>query len=138
VTRNLATSYSIARLRTISPATPDNLGNYTTPDEPFLTVIPVIPGSQGCLFIEPRLEKLTRLTIHGCRLTLGDLLQHGRHGHVRSNLDLCGAHADGLSVDVSEIGVGTHPRLALSPAQLMERLQLLGSNPANWVTSPLP
>jgi hypothetical protein len=134
----LATSYSIARLRTINPTTADNLGNYTTPDEPFLTVIPAIPGSQGCLFIEPRQEKFTRLTIHGYRLTLGDLLQRGRHGHARSDLDLCDAHADGLSVDISEIGVGAHPHLALSPTQLMGRLQLLGSNPGNWVTSPLP
>ena len=134
----LARAYSIARLRAISPATPDNLGTYDVLDVPVLTIVPVIPDSTGCLFVAPKQEKYTRLTIHGYRLTLGDLLQRGRHGHVRSDLDLCDAHADGVSVDISEIGLGAHPHLALSPDQLMERMQLLGNNPANWVANPLP
>jgi hypothetical protein len=133
----LASGYMLARPQTISAATPDNLGDYTT-DEPYLTILPVIPDSAGCRFIGPeRQEKYTRMVIHGYRFTLGDL-QSGTHGHVRSNLDLCDAHADGLSVNVSEIGAGAHPHLALSPTQLMERLQLLGNNPASWVTNPLP
>jgi hypothetical protein len=134
----LASGYTLARLQTISPATPDNLGDYTTPDEPVLTVVPVIPDSEGCVFIGPqREEKYTRMVINGYRFTLGDL-QSGTHGHVRSNLDLCDAHADGLSVNIAEIGAGAHPNLALSPTQLMERMQLLGNNPAAWVTNPLP
>jgi len=56
---------------------------------------------------------------------------------VRSNLDLCDAHADGLSVDVAEIGASAYPHLALSPTDIMERLQLLGPEPSHWVTDPL-
>jgi hypothetical protein len=134
----LATGYSIARLRKISPATPDNLGTYDVLGVPVLSVVPVIADSTGCLFVAPKQEKYTRLTIQGYRFTLGNLLQRGRHGHVRSNLDLCDAHADGMSVDISEIGVGPQPHLALSPTQLMERMQLLGNDPAGWVTNPLP
>ncbi|HEY2075401.1 MAG TPA: hypothetical protein VGH53_03605 [Streptosporangiaceae bacterium] len=43
-----------------------------------------------------------------------------------------------MSVDVAEIGVGAHPHLAMSPLQLMERLQLLGTKPADWVTNHMP
>ena len=50
---------------------------------------------------------------------------------------VCG-YNDGLQVNVDEIGMGAHPHLAMSPLQVMERLQLLGNRPADWVTNPLP
>jgi hypothetical protein len=131
----LASAYKILKLRTVSPATQVNMNDDTSPDVPTLTVTPAIPGSQGCV---PMGRKARRVTINGYRLTFSDLAQRVRHGHVWSDLNLCGAPVDGLSVDVDEMGVGAHPHLALSPAQLIQRMQLLGNNPANWVTNPLP
>jgi hypothetical protein len=130
-----ALSYSIARLRTISPATPGDPGDNTYPGMPLIVVHPAFPGSPDCVFAGN--SKIRQVTIHGYRFALGDS-RFGKHGHVQSELDLCGAPLDGLSVTVDEIGVGVHPHLALSPTQVMERMQLLGSRPARWVTNPLP
>lgn len=130
----LAQGYKILRLRTISPATPVNMGDDTSPDVPILTITPAIPGSQGCVFIG---HSKTRVTIHGYRVTLADY-QTGNHGHVRSDLQLCAEPVDGLSVAVDEIGVGARPHLALSPTQLVKRMQLLGTRPSHWVTNPIP
>jgi hypothetical protein len=129
-----AWGYKILRLRTISPETPVIMGDDTSPDVPILTVTPAIPGSQGCLFIG---SSKTRVTIHGYRVTLADY-QTGNHGHVRSLLQLCAEPIDGLSVAVDEIGVGARPHLALSPTQIVERMQLLGPRPSHWVTNPIP
>jgi hypothetical protein len=48
--------------------------------------------------------------------------------------ELCGDHVDGLLVTIGE--AGAHPKLSVT--QLMERLELLGPKPANWVTNPMP
>jgi hypothetical protein len=58
-------------------------------------------------------------------------------GHVLSFLELCG-YNDGLQVNVDEIGAGAHPHLAMTPLQVVERMQLLGPKPSHWVTNPLP
>jgi hypothetical protein len=129
-----ASGYKILRLRTISPETQVNMFDDTSPDVPILTVVPAIPGSQGCLFIG---RSKTTVTIHGYRVTLADY-QTGSHGHVRSDLQLCAEPVDDLSVAVDETGVGVRPHLALSPTQIVERLQLLGTRPSHWVTNPIP
>jgi hypothetical protein len=133
-----AGSYKILNLRTISPATPVYMGDDTSPDVPLIGVAPKVPDSQGCTFIGPqRQENIRPVTIHSYRFTLADL-QTREHGQVQSNLQLCGGPVDGLGVYVNEIGAGAQPQLALSPLQVMERMQLLGPNPADWVTNPMP
>jgi len=80
-----------------------------------------------------------QVTINGHRFTLSDFRTTKLQRRVvTSELGLCGNHVDGLLASIGEIGVGAHPRLAFSPAQLMERLQLLGNKPSGWVTNPLP
>jgi hypothetical protein len=129
----LASSFSIARLRTISPA--NSPGLISSPNVPSIAVIRVRRQYQ----CNPLAGGKTRhVTIHGYLFLLSDLLQPGTHGEVLSELALCRGHIDGLAATVFEAGVGTHPRLVFPPTEVMERLQLLGSKPANWVTNPLP
>jgi hypothetical protein len=129
-----ASSYNISRLRTIGPAMA--LGPLSNPstDTPWISISPVIPGQQVCS--NPG-RQAGRVTIHGYGFVLGDD-QTGTPGHVQSDLWLCRPNADGLTVNVDETGAGAHPHLALSPLQIMERTQLLGANPAGWVTNPMP
>lgn len=129
----LASSFSIARLRTISPA--NSPGLIPSPNVPSIAVIRV-SRHYHC---NPLAGGTTRhVTIHGYQFALSDLLQPGTHGEVLSELALCRGHIDGLAATVFEAGVGTHPRLVFPPTEVMERLQLLGTKPANWVTNPLP
>jgi hypothetical protein len=136
---SLGSAYLITRLRTIGPVTlarlqtvsPPRLG-VAVPNVPYIKVNP--SSTNYCGFAS--WTKTSRVTIRGHRLIYGDL-ESGKRGHVLSILALCG-YIDGLVVWVDEIGVGAHPHLALSPIQVMERLQLLGNKPANWVTNPLP
>ena len=72
-------------------------------------------------------------------IVVREFLEDRRSSWIRRvTLTSCGAPVDGLSVNIDELGVGAHPHLGLSPMQLMERMQLLGTNPADWVTNPLP
>lgn len=133
--------YTIGRLRTISPATPGGDSDGWNPGQIFIGVgvgVGPVPRGQGCRsgLIDPSQTKVTQVTVRGYRLLLGDL-RTGTRGHVQSHLDLCGT-VNGMPVYVQETGAGAHPHFALSPTQVVERLQLLGDNPANWVTNPLP
>jgi hypothetical protein len=47
--------------------------------------------------------------------------------------DLCAAHADGLTLSVSE--QGSHPAIGVA-SLFKSHLRLLGRNPANWVRNP--
>jgi hypothetical protein len=93
-------------------------------------------------------SKTHQVTIHGVQFTLSDFLESQTGGiivnrpatgrHVLSSESLCRGHLDGLSATVYETAVGKHPNLVFPPTAVMERLQLLGTKPANWVTNPLP
>ncbi|HTZ93586.1 MAG TPA: hypothetical protein VMB74_14420 [Streptosporangiaceae bacterium] len=136
----LAEDYNIADPGTISQATLQQ-GNFgtTSPDVPYISVNPVITGTQHCVVVNgtKTIAVTTRhVTIHGYRFVSQQ--QTPKHGHVQSYLSLCGGNVDGLTVNVDELAAGVHPHLALPPLQVMERLQLLGANPADWVTNPLP
>jgi len=125
----LAWSYKILKLRTISPATPVEMGNDTSPDVPMLGVFPAFSDSHGCQH-----TKSKYVTIHGHRFVVTDM-KASKH---RTLQELSCGDVDGLQVWVSEIGASAHPNWALSPAQVIERLQLLGAKPADWVTNPVP
>ncbi len=124
----LTWDYQIARLHTISPATP--AGATMEPD------IQITPANQSNQCAPPRPGVSHReVTIHGYRFTLTDQ-RIRQHGVVTSYLALCGNHVDGLLAGVSETTVGAHP--GFTPAKVMERMKLLGPVAANWVTNPLP
>jgi len=127
----LTMNYQIARIHTISPATPTDT---FSADEPDIAVTPAAAANCGG---RPGATH-RRVTIDGHLFILSDFRTKLHRGVVMSELALCGDHVDGLLVSIFDIGFGAHPHLALSPAQLMERMQLLGNNPANWVTNPLP
>jgi len=138
---SLDNAYLITRLRTIGPLTlarlqtvsPPELGGVAVPNVPYIEVDPTSPGNY-CTYASG--TKTRRVTIHGYRFISSDV-QSGKPGHVLSFLELCG-YNDGLQVNVDEIGTGAHPHLAMSPLQVIERMQLLGPRPSHWVTNPLP
>jgi len=125
----LAWSYKILRLRTISPATQVVMGDDTVPGIPLLGIFPALSGSNGCQDTRSK-----HVTIHGYRFIVSDQ-KSSKH---RTNYSLRCGDIGGLEVLVNEIGAAAHPNWALSPAQILERTQLLGPNPADWVTNPLP
>ena len=139
----LDSAYSITRLPTIGPLTlarlqtvsPPGLG-VAVPNVPSIEVDPTSPGNY-CTYASG--TKTKRVTINGYRFisSVQSEKQFGKHGHVLSFLELCG-YNDGLQVNVGEIGIGTHPHLAMSPLQVIERMQLLGPKPSHWVTNPQP
>jgi hypothetical protein len=71
----------------------------------------------------------TSQIIHGIRV----VVTHSTEGTI-SRQDLCAAHADGLTLFVSELG--SHP--AIGVASLFRfHLRLLGGNPAHWTHKPI-
>jgi hypothetical protein len=140
---SLDSAYLIARLRTIGPlalarlqtVSPPGLG-VAVPNVPYIEVSPTSPGNY-CTYASG--TKTRRVTIHGYRFisSVQSGKQFGKHGPVLSLLELCG-YNDGLQVNVGEIGIGAHPHLAMSPLQVIERMQLLSPKPSHWVTNPLP
>jgi hypothetical protein len=48
--------------------------------------------------------------------------------------DLCAAHADGLTLFVSELG--SHPAIGVA-SLFRSHLRLLGGNPAHWTQKPI-
>jgi hypothetical protein len=141
----LASYFTIARLRTISPATPTG----DTPGKPLIgapTISVVrIPRQWHCNSLLG--GTVQDVTIHGVQFTLSHSLQaaggyivNNIHTvrHVLSFLALCRGHLDGLAASVYETGVGRHPHLVFPPTAVIEHLQLLGTKPADWVTNPLP
>ena len=125
----MAFQYQIARLRTISPATPTGIFIVGEP------LIQVTPAGYGTSCGVGGGSTQRRETIDGYRFALSDF-RTKHHGVVTSFQYMCGNHLDGLMVVISEMGVGAHPGFV--PTKVMEQLQLLGTNPANWVTNPLP
>jgi hypothetical protein len=127
----LASTYVIARLRTIRPATPV-FRNVL--DGPHISISPANSASH-CGFI-PQVP-VRQVTIHGYRFTVqrstGGPGPRGKFDLVVSAL--CGNHVDGLLVWVSDWSVGGP---MFPPTEVMERMQLLGPKLANWVTNPLP
>jgi hypothetical protein len=124
----LAWSYTIARLHTISPATPSD--SYR-PDMPDIQVSPAFPAN-NCALRPGSTHR--QVTIHGHRFTLSGV-RVKKHGVVVwSYKELCGNHVNGLLASVEAFGA--HP--GFPPVKVMERLQLLGARPADWVTNPMP
>jgi len=125
----LAWSYKILRLRTISPATPVIMGTDTVPGVPLLGIFPALSGSNGCQDTRSK-----HVTIHGYRFIVSDQKSSAH----RDDYSVRCPDVDGLTISVNEIGAAAHPNWVLSPAQVLERTQLLGPDPADWVTNPLP
>jgi hypothetical protein len=125
----LAWSYKILKLRTISPSTPVVMGDDTVPGVPLLGISPAFSGSNGC-----QDTRLKHVTIHGYRFIVSDQKSSAH----RDDYSVRCPDVDGLTVVANEIGAAAHPNWALSPAQVLERTQLLGPDPADWVTNPLP
>jgi hypothetical protein len=97
-----------------------------------VSISPAKVSAYGCS-IDPGISR-RQVTIHGYRFTVQDQdLQDGKHSAVLSRL--CDSHVDGLVVSVTETAVG---RMAFSPTDVMERLQLLGTKPGDWVINPMP
>lgn len=118
---DLATQYFVAKNGTVSKAArhdPDS----AMPDVGEIITTPQTAG-ESC----PKSSSVKHLTIHGYKFTLITV------GRTKWHL-LCGRNEDGLFVKIYENG--SHP--PVTPAGFMERLQLLGTKPANWVTNPLP
>jgi len=125
----LASTYAIVRARTIMPTTPVFTG---ASDEPSISISPPNTYASRCSF-NPAISR-RQVTIHGYRFAVQDQdLQDNKHTVVFSSL--CGNHVDGLVVSVGETAAGGPMGLATS---VMERLQLLGTKPADWVTNPMP
>jgi hypothetical protein len=125
----LASSYKILRLRTISPATAVVMGDDTVPGVPMLGVSPALSASNGCQDTRSKY-----VTIHGYRFIVSDQ-KYSKH---RDDYSVQCPDVDGLTVFADEIGAASHPNWTLSPAQVLERTQLLGPDPADWVTNPIP
>jgi hypothetical protein len=123
----LASTYAIARLPAIRPTTPVFAPAL---DEPYISITPAIFASSRC-GLDPSAPS-RQVTIHGYRFTV-----QGRgigDGGVLSVL--CSNHVDGLRVSVTE--TTARGSKGVPPANVMERLQLLGAKPADWVTNPMP
>jgi len=69
-------------------------------------------------------------TINGHRV----VLTHRFAGTALSRHDLCAAHADGLTLFISQFGA--HPPISLA-SLFRDHLRLLGANPANWTSRPI-
>jgi hypothetical protein len=125
----LASTYAIVRVRTIRPTTPV----FTrVSDEPSISIGPARISASRCSF-NPGISR-RQVTIHGYRFAVQDQdLQDNKHGVVFSSL--CGNHVDGLVVSIGETAAGGSMGLATN---VMQRLQVLGTKPADWVTNPLP
>jgi hypothetical protein len=112
-------------------AGPPNLGadgslEYQT-NLPYFIIGPATRRTNPC-YAEP--HQSIREIINGYRVVLTT-----RSPSTRStSLDLCAAHADGLTLFISE--PGAHP--PITPASLFRNhLRLLGANPANWTRKPI-
>ncbi len=125
---DLATQYFVAKNGTLSEADL-NEADSATPDLGQIWTAPYTPGEFCPKSSTSRQKPLPRkhLTIHGYKFTLENV------GRTKWQL-LCGPDEDGLYVRIYVNG--SHP--PVTPAGFMERLQLLGTDPADWVTNPLP
>jgi hypothetical protein len=139
--------YQIARLRDISPAT-DLDFRYPWANE--LTVRAASPPDEGfplssCGVGQPAHGRpvglstpdqgTQQVTIHGARFSLEWYSKARTPGVVATSLMLCRWGVDGMGVMVQQEQYGAHP--VSRPTRVMERMRLLGPNPAKWATSPL-
>jgi len=76
----------------------------------------------------PRRGESNREVINGVRV----VVSHSAAGGLPRQ-DLCAAHADGLTLFVSE--QGAHPAIGVA-SLFRNHLRLLGGNPANWARNP--
>jgi hypothetical protein len=129
--------YQIARLRDISP-TVDLDFRYPWTNE--LTVRAASPPDAGYLPVSGcggplSLPGMREVMIHGVRLSLEWTAKAVKPGVVGTSLMLCGWGIDGMGVIVSQEQYGANPMS--EPTAVMERMRLLGPDPAKWVTDPL-
>ena len=94
-------------------------------DAPYIMVHPA-PRKGTC---SPQDRGSKRTIIDGYRVVL-------KRYHLGSLpvQELCGAHADGLWFDIQVFG--THPSINVV-ALFRDHMRLLGTNPANWTTTPV-
>jgi hypothetical protein len=126
----LVSTYKIARASTNRLATTVFAGAL---DEPDITISPATSTSRCDL--DPHIPQ-RQVTIHGYQFIFQSqaIGVGGKPDMVWSYL--CGNHVDGLLVGVTEFSGGRPTGIPLT--NVMERMQLLGTNPADWVTNPLP
>jgi hypothetical protein len=125
----LASTYAIARLAAIRPTTPVFAPAL---DEPYISISPANSAiSASACGLDPSAPRRP-VTIHGYRFTV----QYRGIGDGGVLSVLCSNHVDGLRVSVTETAAGGP--MGFPPVEVMERLQLLGARPADWVTSPMP
>jgi hypothetical protein len=94
---------------------------------PYVVVEPA-PKGGTCSPNDPAYHH-TNETINGFHVVVKTRTDQGMRRQ-----ELCGAHADGLYVDIQEFGA--HP--SINVATLFgKNLHLLGANPANWTHQPL-
>ena len=120
---DLATEYFVAESGTLSKINREE-ANGATRDLGDIITTPHTAG-ESCGI--PKSWPEEHLKIHGYKFTL--VTEKGTQWHL-----LCGPDEDGLFVKIYVNG--SNP--PVTPAGFMERLQLLGTNPADWVTNPLP
>jgi len=138
----VAASYQIGRLATIGTGTA-TFSELT--GQPMIAVDPAAGGNNRCE-ISKRIPQ-RRVIIHGHTFKLayyprdpgGSIVDPKAPGGrfpppIPSFVVLCAANAGGLFAQVVEYGAHQE----LSPTKVMERLQLLGTSPARWVTNPIP
>jgi len=97
----------------------------------FSTLDPATPHKGYCYRYPKRKnfsDKSVVETINGYRVVLTNLIR----GRLRQ--DLCAAHADGLSLYISQFG--THPPIGLA-SLFRDHLRLLGADPADWTSKPI-
>jgi hypothetical protein len=121
----MASGFTIAKVRRLTATT------QAVADAPFILFGPD-HSANDCVFphLPGRPPVPTRhVRIHGYRFVLA----HSGTGKTTVQT-LCGSPVDGLAVSITELGAHQH----FPPTKVMERLELLGPKPANWVTSPMP
>ena len=120
---------AIARVRAIRLATRG------FPGGPDLVVISISPANSTSSCDSVLHTSDRQVVIHGYRFTFENLRGVGGKQHILWSY-LCANHVDGLLVSVAENGAGGP--MSFPPTNVMERLQLLGNKPSDWVTNPLP
>jgi len=121
----MAAGLTIAKVRRLTATT------QAATDAPDISVAPD-HSANDCIF--PRLPghppvPTRHLTIHGYHF----ILAHYGTGNSAVQT-LCGSPVDGLGVSITELGAHQD----FPPTKVMERLELLGPDPAHWVNEPLP
>lgn len=107
-----------------SPSLGDDGGLDFQQGLPYLAIDPASPK-----FTCPRRGESSREVINGVRV----VVSHSAAGGLPRQ-DLCAAHADGLTLFISE--QGSHPAIGVA-SLFRNNLRLFGGNPAHWARNPL-